>query len=1160
MATAEVEDAAGVALGRADRLLRLAELIAAEPGRSVTAEALSETLGVSVRTVYRDIETLRANGYAIEGAPGVGFQQRDATGAGRPVLTPGPRPASDPVRRAVQTRHRADEAAVATALAEELAHSAAAAASVSHDAEALVAAVRRDRHSGGGVDAFMSEYALSTDEGVALMCLAEALLRIPDAETADRLIEDKIGGAAWEAHLGRADSLFVNASTLGLMISGRVMRLGGGEAGREGAWGGLTGVLGRLIQRSGEPLIRTAVRQAMRIMGRQFVMGRTIEEALGRLDAERRDRVGEAPLRASFDMLGEAAYTDADAKRYLAAYLNAVRTVGARGTGGDAGPILADGVSVKLSALHPRYEDARRDVADVLYARLLEVAEASAAADIGLCVDAEESDRLDYSFDIFERLALEPSLKGWDGLGLALQAYQKRARPAVDWLADVARRSGRRLMVRLVKGAYWDQEIKRAQEGGYVDFPVFTRKAHTDVSYLACAKAMFDAGAAFYPCFATHNAQTLAALRALSRGRAPEGTSGAPETGWELQRLHGMGGPLYGALGEIGFDAPCRVYAPVGGHEDLLAYLVRRLLENGANSSFVNRLSDDAAPLSEIAADPVATARGWGFAPHPMVASPSQVFAPRINSRGLDLSDPFEVAALRSAVIDLERTASPTDLEPMIAGRRQGPRGPGESWREVRNPADRQQHLGRSRDTRPDEASAALAAAIAAQPAWDQIGAAARAAILERAADLFEAERTTLLRFLVREAGKTWKDAVADLREAIDFLRYYAAEARRLFGGAAALPGPTGEENTLRLTGRGVWLCISPWNFPLAIFTGQVAAALAAGNAALAKPAEQTPLIAAKAVALLRRAGVPEAVLQLLPGDGAAVAAPLLADARLAGVAFTGSTETARSISRALADREGPIIPFIAETGGLNAMIVDSSALPEQVTRDVIASAFQSAGQRCSALRMLYLPEETADKQLEMLRGAMAELKVGDPAALATDVGPLIDDAAAHAVRTHCAALRRKKRLVAEAPAPISVTEQQGAWVVPQAYRVSGVAELAREVFGPVLHVATYPASGLDGVVDAINACGYGLTLGVHSRIESRWRRIARRARVGNVYVNRNQIGAVVGSQPFGGEGLSGTGPKAGGPHYLARFGVERTLSVDLTAQGGDASLMSMEA
>jgi RHH-type proline utilization regulon transcriptional repressor/proline dehydrogenase/delta 1-pyrroline-5-carboxylate dehydrogenase len=1127
---------------RTDRVLKLAATLGEYTHEPATADALAIRLGVSARTIYRDIELLRSNGYSVYGAPGTGFRLLSAP---KPVTAAAPPhgsrftavfkdrpPPGGPLRHAVRATIRAPETPLVSMLAEEARLPPDQTEAVNRDAIRMVAQVRENRQNEGGIDRFMHEFALASEEGVALMCLAEALLRIPDTATQDALIEDKLLGPNWSAHLGKSEGLFVNASTLGLMISGRLLRLGSGQ--------GLAATLGRLIHRSGEPVIRAAIRQAMRILGRQFVMGRTIKEALSRAKSE-------APAyRMSFDMLGEAAYTDADACGYRDKYLHAIKAVGAARKS-DQDVIDAHGVSVKLSALHPRYEFGQRDqTTGLLYERLLLMAEAAAAGGIGLCIDAEEAERLDLSLELFTRLAHEPGLKGWDGLGLAIQAYQRRARPLIDWLAELAQDSGRRLMTRLVKGAYWDAEIKRAQEDGLSDFPVFTHKAHTDISYLACAKALLAQPNAFYPCFATHNAHTVAAMRVMA-GDQP----------FEFQRLHGMGAPLYEPLVEGAEDlVACRIYAPVGGHEDLLAYLVRRLLENGANSSFVNRIVDDNLPIEAVAADPIEAAAARGFSPHPRVTPPTGLFAPRKSSKGLDLTDPIATAELAETVTALEAGGETIAAMPITSAD-----GPATPPMPITSPTQINALIGTVQQTSVPLAQAALGAASAAQRIWDQRGGETRASILRRAAALYEENAVRLMRICVREAGKTWKDAHAEFREAVDFLRYYADEAERLFSSETALPAPTGERNGLRLVGRGVFLCISPWNFPLAIFTGQVSAALAAGNSVLAKPAEQTPLVAFEAVKLLQQAGVPKSVLHLLPGDGPTIGDALLADARLAGVAFTGSTATAKLIARKLAEREGPITPLIAETGGINAMIVDSSALPEQATRDVIASAFQSTGQRCSAARVMYIQEEAAARQLAMIKGSMAALRVGDPGWLCTDVGPVIDAAARKALLTHCAKLdkpgRLQGRLIAQTPMPKDLPD--GYWFAPRMYRIDAMADLAEETFGPILHVLTWKSGELDAVIDAINAAGYGLTLGLHSRVESVWRRVVERARVGNIYINRNQIGAIVGSQPFGGEGLSGTGPKAGGPNYLARFAVERVVSIDVTAQGGDADLMSLE-
>ena len=1037
--------------------------------------------------------------------------------------------AETPLRAAISALYRKDETACLRALLTELDLPDEQLAGIDARARALVAEVRRRRIGEGGIDAFMHEYDLDSREGVVLMCLAEALLRIPDAETADRLIRDKLADADWDAHLGRSDSLFVNASTWALMLTGRVIRLGGL---REDDLGTL---LRRLVSRSGEPVIRQAVVQAMRILGRQFVLGRDIGEAL-----KRADEAETAGYRYSYDMLGEAAKTAADAERYARAYETAITAIGKNADG--RGPIDGPGISVKLSALHPRYEMAQMPrVMDELRRRLLALAVAAKDAGIGFTVDAEEADRLDPSLDLFEALATDPALAGWDGLGLAVQAYQKRAPAVIDWLADLARRGRRRLMVRLVKGAYWDTEIKRSQEDGFAGYPVFTRKLNTDVSYLACAKRLLADAQAFYPQFATHNAHTLAAVVEMAGNRHD----------FEFQRLHGMGDALYAQVVGGGLGVDCRIYAPVGSHEDLLAYLVRRLLENGANTSFVNRIVDEKAPIDDIVADPIAKARALDAAPHPRIPLPPQIYGDeRRNSAGTDLSD---VTVLRPLALEMNAAVDGNWMAmPLVAGEaRSG------TAIDAKDPADRRRIVGAVVEATADDAAAAMSAAAEAAPDWDATPADTRAACLDRMADILERDMARFMAMAVCEAGKTLPDAVAEVREAIDFCRYYAARARADFAAPLALPGPTGERNEIALNGRGVFACISPWNFPLAIFCGQVTAALAAGNAVIAKPAEQTPLIAHAAVSALYEAGVPAEVLQLLPGRGEIVGAALVADPRLSGIAFTGSTETAAIINRALAARDGPIVPLIAETGGQNAMLVDSSALPEQVVTDAVASAFQSAGQRCSALRVLFLQDDVADKIIDMLAGAMDELQVGDPGLLRIDVGPVIDDDARQMLEAHAARMDREASLIRR----VEMGEEaaHGTFFAPRAYEIDGLDRLHGEVFGPVLHVVRYKQSHLDAAIDAINGTGFGLTLGIHSRIDATVAHIHARLRVGNTYVNRNQIGAVVGVQPFGGEGLSGTGPKAGGPRYLHRFATERTLSVDTTAQGGNAALMSLD-
>ena len=1002
-------------------------------------------------------------------------------------------------------------------------------AQVANLARKLVEGVRAKRTAQGSIDSFMQQFSLSSEEGVVLMCLAESLLRIPDADTADKLIADKIGEKDWEAHLGQSQSVFVNASAWGLMLTGKLVELGktpGNSA---------LSSLKKLVSRSGEPFIRTAMKQAMRIMGKQFVLGRTIAEAL-----ETATPLAKEGWRFSFDMLGESAMTAEDAQHYHLAYVKAVEAVGKRTVEGDV--FAQPSVSVKLSALHPRYEEKTKALClPALKSQMLELALLAKAKNVGLTVDAEEVARLDISLELFNQLAAAPELKGWNGLGLAVQAYGRRAKPVLDWLAELAVETGRVFPVRLVKGAYWDAEIKRAQEAGYETFPVFTRKVSTDVSYLACAKYMLSRRDVFFPQFATHNAQTVAAIAVMA----------GEDRHYEFQRLHGMGQSLYDQVVSGGLiDQPCRIYAPVGSHEDLLAYLVRRLLENGANTSFVNRLADDDAPIAEIIADPVEQVGHLKSIPHPRIATPARLFGVRENSAGVASWHAPSREALLDEIAGALRTE--TNAQPLIDGKPVEGRA-----RLLVSPNDGRAKVGSVVDTDPAHVARAVSSAALAQHEWDGLGGDARGLILERAAALFEQQRPKLLGLLIREAGKTLDNAMADLREAVDFLRYYAERARAEFSKPASMPGPTGERNEASLHGRGVFACIAPWNFPLAIFTGQVAAALAAGNSVIAKPAEQTPLIASVAVKLLHQAGVPANVLQFLPGDGAAIGKVLLAERGLAGVAFTGSNDTATIISRALAARSGPIATLIAETGGMNAMIMDSSALPEQAVRDVVASAFDSAGQRCSAARILFVQNDVADKVIKMLKGSMAELTIGDPMDYASDVGPVIDQEAKQRLEQHKVRMGREGKLVHACA--LSQATEHGTFVAPAAFELGSISGLKEEVFGPVLHVVRYDGTRLDSVIDSINDTGFGLTLGLHTRIEDVVEQVRRRARVGNLYVNRNQIGAVVGAQPFGGEGLSGTGPKAGGAHYLHRFAVERVMSWDTTASGGNAALMSMD-
>ncbi len=1004
-------------------------------------------------------------------------------------------------------------------------------------ARRLVLAARSDKTKHAGVDAFMQEYGLSSEEGVILMCLAEALLRIPDSETADQLIAEKLAGGHWEKHRGNSDSLFVNASTWALMLTGGIVKL------REARGSNPFDALKRLVARSGEPVIRQAVRQAVKVLGDQFVLGRTIREAIS--NAEDYQEKG---YLLSYDMLGEAARTDKDAETYFDRYLAAIDAVGQ--SAGPFGILHADalharpGISVKLSALHPRFEPGKEErLAGELAPRLFTLARTARARGLTLTIDAEEQDRLDLTLDMFARMMTSPALEHWNGLGIAIQAYGKRAVPTLRWLRRLAEHTNKRIPVRLVKGAYWDSEIKWAQERALSDYPVFTRKLHTDVSYLACMRLLLSDRKAFFPQFATHNACAIAAAH-VAGGQSK----------FEFQRLHGMGEALYDQIvGDTGvMKRTCRIYAPVGSHEDLLPYLVRRLLENGANTSFVNRLADEEAPIDDLIRDPIAVAERERSAPAASVQfpRPREIFLPqRMAANGLALTQPAVRTALFAEMGDALDDAYETG--PIIGGK---PALGGEGESIVSCPHDRRERVGTVHVTTPAQADAAIGRAAAAARAWDKLGGDKRADILVAAADLFERDKPRLMAIIMREAGKTLEDAQGDVREAVDYLRFYALESRRLFAGTMLLPGPTGERNTLTLHGRGVFACISPWNFPLAIFTGQVAAALAAGNAVVAKPAEQTPVTAFMATKLLHEAGVPGDVLHLLPGSGR-LGAALVKDTRINGIAFTGSNETAWSIQRTLADRRGAMIPLIAETGGINAMIADSSALPEQVVRDAIRSAFNSAGQRCSAARVLFLQQDTADTTIDMLVGAIEALEVGDPFDYSTDIGPVIDEEAQDDLEGHKIKMQRDGRQLVDLLLPEGC--RAGSYVTPAAFEIDSLSVLDREVFGPILHVVRYPRGSIDKVVAAINASGYGLTLGLHSRIEGVADYVAEHARVGNICINRNQIGAVVGVQPFGGEGLSGTGPKAGGPNSLFAYASERVRSTDITVTGGNLELLT---
>nr|WP_047167486.1 bifunctional proline dehydrogenase/L-glutamate gamma-semialdehyde dehydrogenase PutA [Sphingomonas sp. Y57] len=990
------------------------------------------------------------------------------------------------------------------------------------EAAALVEGARGATKKQGVVESFLQQFSLGTREGLALMCLAEALLRTPDADTRDRLIAEKIGSADWASHLGQSDSLFVNASTWGLMLTGRLVDVD------EEAKKDLGGFLKRVTARLGEPVIRQAVGAAVKMMGEQFVLGRTIGDALARARRE--------GYLCSFDMLGEGARTAADAERYERIYADAIETVGKAADG--AGPELGHGVSVKLSALSPRYEAVQEArVWEELYPRVKRLALIAARHDLNFAIDAEEADRLVISLKMIERLVKEPELGDWKGLGVVVQAYQKRGLAVIGALRALAENSGRRIMVRLVKGAYWDSEIKKAQVAGRPDYPVFTTKAATDLSYLVCAKALIDASPALYPQFASHNAHTLAAVRGMADGAGVT---------IEHQRLHGMGEALYAAAGKRYGELRLRAYAPVGGHEELLPYLVRRLLENGANTSFVHALLDERVPAELVVADPITAVEAHPQR-HARIALPADIYGPsRRNPLGRDYSlvEARALAAKTTVLTAGERETSGAIVQGRLIAAAADP---------VTSPADRGRVIGYASTATPADIDRAIAAARGAQPGWDRMGGGGRAAVLRAMGDALEAEMDPLIALLSLEAGKSLNDGVAEVREAVDFCRYYADLAERQFGSATILPGPVGETNQLELAGRGVFACISPWNFPLAIFIGQIAAALAAGNAVLAKPAEQTPLVAARAVRLFHKAGLDPDLLALLPGDGAIVGGAIVNHPGIDGVAFTGGTETAWAINRQLAARNGPIIPFIAETGGLNGMFVDTTALREQVVDDVMLSAFGSAGQRCSALRLLFVPHDSADELIATLKGAMEALVIGDPADPATDVGPVIDAEAKAALAAHRERLSREAVILHECAAP-----EGGDFFAPLMAEVPAADFLEREVFGPILHVVRYDPADLAKVAGRLAARGYGLTLGVHSRIERFAEEVRALVPAGNVYVNRSIIGAVVGVQPFGGEGLSGTGPKAGGPHALLRYATERALSVNITAQGGDPALLNL--
>ncbi|MCC8964707.1 bifunctional proline dehydrogenase/L-glutamate gamma-semialdehyde dehydrogenase PutA [Bradyrhizobium sp. Pear76] len=995
----------------------------------------------------------------------------------------------DPLPPPFSAPYAPDDTAIASRLRHDARLGAEAEARIDRSATRLIEAIRANDDPLGGVEDMLREFALSTKEGLALMVLAEALLRVPDARTADQFIEDKLGQGDFVNHETKSSAFLVNASAWALGMSARVIQPGETPQ----------GTIGRLTKRLGAPAVRAATRQAMRLMGSHFVLGETIEAALSRAQSQTA-----RGSRYSFDMLGEGARTADDAHRYFESYARAIEAIGK--AAGDQALPDRPGISVKLSALHPRFEAvSHARVMTELVPQLIDLARRAKAFDLNFTVDAEEADRLELSLDVIAAAFANPSLAGWSGFGLAIQAYQKRAADVIDYIDALTRALDRRMMVRLVKGAYWDAEIKRAQERGLDGYPVFTRKAMTDLNYVACARKLLTLRPRLFPQFATHNALTVATILELADD----------PTSFEFQRLHGMGEALYAQLGDDRPEIAHRTYAPVGSHRDLLAYLVRRLLENGANSSFVALAADNRVSIVDLLRRPAEIIGSDSNAAHSGFPLPADLYRPqRENSHGIELGERKALQTLTSAIA-AERKASPA-----------------------------------INTSTAEQTNAVITAAQRGFKAWNGTPATQRAAILDKAADLLEQRRAHFLALLQSEGGKTLDDALSEVREAIDFCRYYAALGKKLFGESETMPGPTGESNVLELHGRGAFVAISPWNFPLAIFLGQVTAALMAGNAVIAKPAEQTPRIAAEAIALLHQAGVPETALHLVQGDGA-VGAALVSHPAIAGVVFTGSTEVARSINRTLAAKDGPIVPLVAETGGINAMIVDATALPEQVADDVVTSAFRSAGQRCSALRLLFVQDDVADRMIEMIAGAARELKIGDPSQPSTHIGPVIDAEAKQRLDAHIARMKREARvhLAAEAPA--------GNFVAPHIFELSAASQLTEEVFGPILHVVRYRAERLGDVLAAIEATGFGLTLGIHSRIDDTIEHVIDRLRVGNIYVNRNMIGAVVGVQPFGGSGLSGTGPKAGGPHYLTRFATEQTITINTAAAGGNAALMA---
>ncbi len=1043
-----------------------------------------------------------------------------------------PIPAQDALREAITQHYHMDETICIELLLSQLDFTTATEKDIELAAKRLVMKVREKEAQKTGVEALMVHYDLSTKEGIMLMCLAEALLRIPDKDTENLLIRDKLTSAEWDTHLGRAESSFVNMATWGLALTGKILNKSDQSNSFSNIWKAL-------LRRSSEPVVRKAVREAIRLMSEQFVLGRQITEALKRSQPSI-----DKGYAFSYDMLGEAARTMHDADLYLASYLEAIEAIGET-VNHDQEFFRRPSISVKLSAIYPRYDFLHREMAiDVLVSRLKQLCMAAKKVEICLTVDAEEAKRLDLSLDILEVVFADPELEDWNGLGLAVQAYQKRALPVLRWVSDLASRYGRRIRVRLVKGAYWDTEIKLAQELGYKNYPVFTRKISTDVSYLVCAKVMInEMQDTIYPQFATHNAYTVAAILDLV-----DCANGKVE--YEFQSLHGMGGALHDQLIQRGI--PCRVYAPVGSHEDLLPYLVRRLLENGANSSFVNQIADKDVPIEYLVESPVERIAALKDKANPKIRLPADIFGDkRTNSAGLDFTDCDVLRELQTTVKsfwDKSYTAAPFSRKSVKSG----------ATHDVLNPANHQDIVGQIELAQSEDAEKALATGVAAFTHWDHVPVEQRAALLDRCAELLEEHHAELMALACREAGKVLTDTIAEVREAVDFCRYYAEMARTTLM-PKELVGYTGETNTLRMQGRGVMLCISPWNFPIAIFVGQVVAALVAGNCVIAKPAESTSLVAARVVELFYMAGIPREVLQLMPGKGSTIGQQLVEDERIAGVIFTGSTAVAKGIQLALAKRAGAIVPLIAETGGINAMIADSTALPEQLVDDVVTSAFGSAGQRCSALRVLFIQDDVADKVIEMLKGAMKLLVVGNPANLQTDVGPVIDKSAQQMIDKHIQEMNAQATLISNAKLATDVAAES-TFVIPHAFELKSLSQLTKEIFGPVLHVVRYKRKELGQVLEQVNSLGYGLTFGIQSRIDDTVDYIQARMRVGNIYVNRNMIGAMVGVQPFGGCGLSGTGPKAGGPLYLLRLCHENTLTINTTAAGGNASLMELDA